>query len=719
MSKLDLNGPIFPPFAERQAYADDARQCIIGTVEKLSEQSTTNEHPGMLLGKIQSGKTRTFLGVIALAFDNGFDVAIVFTKGTRALVQQTLARLNSEFRQELDADLMHVFDIMALPEPLAEYELQHKLVIVCKKEDDNIRRLDAALFHTNQELGTRRTLIVDDEADFASIGFRRTREQGIQMNRIAAQIDELRQRLSSASFLQVTATPYSLYLQPETPVVPDTHEVFLPTKPAFTELVPVHDRYIGGEYYFEESLEEESVASFLHVPVTPQELEILRERDRRRFKLEDCLVSDAVRSLRRSVVTFIVGGWIRRWQDEQARATPRKFSFIVHTDTRRPAHEWQEEIAHEIISQLKSAVRTGKALVRTLITEAYDDLAQSVRVIEGRLPPLEQVIGGFGTALTMVNTSRVNCDRDILALLDESGQLKLRTPFNIFIGGQILDRGLTIANLVGFFYGRSPNRFQQDTVLQHSRMYGVRPEDDLAVTRFYTTVDIYNAMRTIHTFDSALREAFERGGHDAGVVFLRADPQRRVIPCSPNKILLSTVTTVRPSDRFLPVGFSTDKKSRAMRHIDAIDRLVRSAAGTDPEAPFLLDLDVAEEIVKHIDASLVADPGQSWNGTAFVAIMTHLANTNPEELQRGQVACLVRGDRDLAKIRPSGRLQSAPDSRGEREIMEAFQRARPALFLFRQNGKRQAQWNGCPFWWPVLRAPSQGRTVIFASDTVN
>ena len=130
-------------------------------------------------------------------------------------------------------------------------------------------------------------------------------------------------------------------------------------------------------------------------------------------------------------------------------------------------------------------------------------------------------------------------------MLDESGQLKLRTPFNIFIGGQILDRGLTIANLIGFFYGRSPKRFQQDTVLQHSRMYGVRPKEDLAVTRFYTTPDIYAAMRNIHEFDSALRENFEQGGDQAGVVFLRADPTGGVIPCSPNKILLSTVTTVQ------------------------------------------------------------------------------------------------------------------------------------------------------------------------------
>ena len=42
---------------------------------------------------------------------------------------------------------------------------------------------------------------------------------------------------------------------------------------------------------------------------------------------------------------------------------------------------------------------------------------------------------------------------------------------------------------------------QQDTVLQHSRMYGYRSKEDLAVTRFYTTKDLYNRMSKINDFE--------------------------------------------------------------------------------------------------------------------------------------------------------------------------------------------------------------------------
>src|SRR5262249_48375608 len=95
---LTTDGPIYPPFALKQQYTASAKGCINATVSNLLAQATTSEKPGMLLGKVQSGKTKTFLGVIALAFDNGFDVAVVFTKGTRALAQQTLSRIGGDFQ---------------------------------------------------------------------------------------------------------------------------------------------------------------------------------------------------------------------------------------------------------------------------------------------------------------------------------------------------------------------------------------------------------------------------------------------------------------------------------------------------------------------------------------------------------------------------------------------------------------------------------------------
>ena len=94
----------------------------------------------MLLGKIQSGKTRTFLGIIALAFENNFDIAVILTKGTKALAKQTLERVREEFAPLTAEDGAQIHDIMTVPSGLTGYELSQKLVFIAKKQVDNLER---------------------------------------------------------------------------------------------------------------------------------------------------------------------------------------------------------------------------------------------------------------------------------------------------------------------------------------------------------------------------------------------------------------------------------------------------------------------------------------------------------------------------------------------------------------------------------------------------
>src|SRR5712692_9037990 len=109
---LKLDGDFYPNFIKDKNYSNEALQAIQETVRKLLEQPTSVNKPGMLLGKVQSGKTKTFMGMMALAFDNRFDVCVVLTKGTKALTKQTLERLEKEFAPFNADDLVQVFDIM-------------------------------------------------------------------------------------------------------------------------------------------------------------------------------------------------------------------------------------------------------------------------------------------------------------------------------------------------------------------------------------------------------------------------------------------------------------------------------------------------------------------------------------------------------------------------------------------------------------------------------
>ena len=97
---LNLLGYFYPAYkAANPTFDANTFSCAEKAVAKILKTATTSEHPGMLLGKVQSGKTRTFISILALAFDNGFDIAIVLSKNSRPLIQQTY---NSNLRSIID-----------------------------------------------------------------------------------------------------------------------------------------------------------------------------------------------------------------------------------------------------------------------------------------------------------------------------------------------------------------------------------------------------------------------------------------------------------------------------------------------------------------------------------------------------------------------------------------------------------------------------------------
>lgn len=700
------------------------RSCIEETVKQLLGNKTDFSNPGMLLGKIQSGKTRAFIGVIALAFDNGYDMSIVLTKGTKALAAQTYERLRRNFYTYINNDEVQICDIMHLPSNFTKFELQQKLVIVVKKEVNNLNRIIKALQETYPDLSQKKILIVDDEADYASIGFHLDKEEGIiELKKIARQINDLRSKVASCSFLQVTATPYSLYLQPEDLSIESLDIKFKPIRPAFTVQLPSYEGYIGGDCYFKDNDESDSASSYLYQEVPTEELQALGKEDKRVFKLEEVLQSPKIEILRLAVINFIVGACIRRLQQRKNGQKEKKYSFIIHTERARASHAWQERIVICMKEMLAKECHGNSQLFNRLISDSYDGLLLSIQSFNKNCPTKDEVFQEVKKAIEedYLMIARVNSENDIKQLLDDTGQLKLRTPLNIFIGGQILDRGLTIDNLIGFYYGRRPNRFQQDTVLQHSRMYGFRPIEDLAVTRFYTAKVIYDAMKRIHELDLGLRDAFTLGAQGAGVVFVHKDSSDKIVPCSPNKILLSTTTTLRPYKRILPVGFQTDYKTKIKRSIEHIDELIATLLkDRDPEKAFLIDVQHAKEIIHQIYAALIFDEEFYNNEDEFKAVMEFLSQTTLNQAEKSKVWCLVRFDRNLSRFQDDKITYSdAPDSKKEREIAKQTAIDIPIIVFLEQNGKEELGWRGASFWWPVLIAPKECPIAIYAKDTVD
>ena len=706
-------------------FSDDLAGAIAKTVTELASVETSASRPGMLLGKVQSGKTRAFIGVIARAFDVSFDVAVILTKGTKALAQQTVKRLQKDFAPARDLDLVEVYDVLPLPSHFNRWEAGRKLIFVCKKQTDNLDNLRKILLSDDYHLKGRRVLFVDDEADYASVGFRRSKGE-VAVAKIASMIDALRSDLKTAgaapAFLQVTATPYALYLQPETFEVDG--KTYERTRPSFTTLVPVHGSYIGGDFFFDEDHPLHDIAEDCLYPIgDAEELKALKQPDARRVKQTTVLTAKSVATARAAVVQFIVGAAVRRLQQLAAKSKPLRYSFIVHTETGKPSHKWQAELFGWIVAALRKSVTSPE--VATFVDAAIANLAPSVEAAGETLPAHADIHASFKQLIDAVKIEVVNSEKDVDTLLDDDGQLRLASPLNFFVGGQILDRGITVANLIGFFYGRRPRKFQQDTVLQHARIFGARPKADLAVTRLYTTPDLHHVLKRIHEIDTALREAFEEGGHSQGVVFIERDAKNEIVHCAPNKILLSNTLTLRPHRRQLPVGFNTrTPKSETLPIVTKLDAEIDAAVGTACDEhklrkPAKVPVATAIAWLKRIEQTLAFDPGEDFDWDAMRGALEYLANKAEEP---GTVWVVVRTDRTLARMRVEGgveRYSNAPDtSQREGKIArECSIGHTPTLMLIRQEGTSEKGWKDCPFWWPVLLPPKGMKPVIFASRT--
>ncbi|MDX8465743.1 Z1 domain-containing protein [Mesorhizobium sp. VK23B] len=698
---------------DEREHSEDLQACIREVVERL-ETATDPKSPGMLLGRIQSGKTRAFLGVIALAFDRGYDIAIVLTKGTKTLASQTVKRIGRDFRTFIEDDEMVLFDIMSAPDPLTRAEQRRKIVIVAKKQVNNLDRIQE-LFETKYpDWKEKSVLLVDDEADMASVRFsRKSGETDIDQGAIANRMDRLRGSVTRMSFLQVTATPYALYLQPENfEGATNAREVFYPKRPVFTVLLPTHPAYVGGDDYFGGHGPDDP-RYYLHVEVDADEQDALRAADGRVIREDRLWTSANVRMLRRSLMTFLLAVAIRRHQQESQHQRKQKYAMVIHNDTQRLAHKWQRDTVENLLKMFEQAAGSGDARLRDLFEVAYADLSQSIKADGGHVPPADNAFEDVKTLILdgELNVQRVNTDVPQEPLLDaDTAELRLRTKANLYIGGSILDRGITVPNLIAFYYGRNPRRMQADTVLQHSRMYGARPKADLAVTRFYTSAAVYARLQQINALENALREAFENGAHKDGVVFIQSDPSGGVVPCAPSKISLSDVVAVRPGSVLTPNGFDTIAQTQLTKHIRKLDALVpQDAIGIGEFVDISLNDAIA--IVDAIEPTLAWTDRQDFDWDAMRGLMRYWA-----EKADGQVKFLAEVGRRLNRAKSNDRSGlSILGSEEFRNIVRDTSRDGPALVLLKQDGGTDLEWKAGPFWWPMLASPTRVNPCVFAS----
>ena len=715
--------------------------------DQLMSDAPNATQPCLLLGKVQCGKTDTFLSIMGLCFDRGIDIAVVMTKGTNTLTTQTIQRLGNDFRYfkedgAIDQKvIISVYDILDLGHRgcLSDAQLNdpaQKFIIVVKKEDKNLGYLNK-LFEDSELMRSKKVLVCDDEADFASRNYYK-RQGEIGLMKIAELIENFVKLPHYCRYMQITATPYSLFLQPDGTVQLREGKEASPWLPRYTGLVPIHEKYIGGRQYYELSEDENSMYSCLFEPVDPVCIAILRGRND--WHMVSSVHSENLNSLNYAIVSYLFATAVRAIQVKKGAKKKYKSSCLIHCEVAKSKHEWQESLIIKIIEDIKYAflAKANTDLhILDLESGAYESLKKSnelgnkYELIHEDFPDFGEVEAEVKRILEMDDyiVQVINSENPVSALLNDKGQLRLEGTANIFIGGNILDRGITIDNMLCFFYGRDPKKFQMDTVLQHARMYGARSKEDMACTRFFTTYAIYDVLKSINSIDSVmydyLRYHQDKIQTDDFLTSMVIKYDKRVNATAGNKYTPANTKVVKPYMRILPKGFQTGDAKAIGGIIQKIDDLLQEIPGmketTDDNPFFLMDYSMAVKIIELISRTYIYgkewnNVGWEWNPNEMLTALEHSVFKTD-----GKIYCKVCVNRNMSREReniydPRGRFIDSPESGQMIALAKQQAENRPVLTLLRQNGLSEQGWRDTPFYWPSLMLPGELEAGIFTVD---
>lgn len=208
------------------------------------EKLGTWARKGMVVGHVQSGKTANYTGLICKASDAGYKVIIVLAGMLNALRNQTQMRIDAGFigkdssramevgNRPLSEQLVgvgsldqsrfpaslttttHDFSIeTAVRSNISLSALKEPLIFVIKKNKHSLENLARWLRNNNQHLQDYPMLLIDDEADNASVN---TSADLADATTINEGIRKLLSLFSRSAYLGYTATPFAnIFIDPE------------------------------------------------------------------------------------------------------------------------------------------------------------------------------------------------------------------------------------------------------------------------------------------------------------------------------------------------------------------------------------------------------------------------------------------------------------------------------------------------------------------------
>jgi hypothetical protein len=455
---------------------------------------------GLVLGYVQSGKTTNFTAVIAKAADAGYRFFVVLSGVHDALRQQTQDRLNSQLWQphpELWNRLTNEADFRPTDNVDALLANQNQRVLtVVKKNGSRLRALKEWLRGARPELlAACPILIVDDEADQASVNTAKPDRQPTRINRLIRDIVNGSPR---AAYVGYTATPFANVL-----IDPQDYEDLYPRD--FIVDLPRPQFYIGPEAIFgrepvefdPDGVEDDGHDFIRSIPV--EELPHLRPRGAAaRHDFEPELTPSLSGALR----YFLLSTAARRAR----KLGNRHATALVHTSQHVDVHQRTARVLRSHLEAVAGKIARGDAQLLTQLEELWRSESERVPSSDFGLEPVEwadvlALLPGVSQGVEVI-TDNSRTPRDERLNFDDENPGVI-----VAVGGNTLSRGLTLEGLAVSFFVRTASAY--DTLLQMGRWFGYR-NGYADLTRLWLTDDMREWFHHLATVEQEIRFDVDR-----------------------------------------------------------------------------------------------------------------------------------------------------------------------------------------------------------------
>ncbi len=427
----------------------------------IHEQET-----GIVIGKVQSGKTSNFISLISLAFDNNYDIAIVLGGTKKPLLQQNTDRIK-EYFSSIKNDVF-VLNTKENENHLTEENIRKfiqrgkKIIIVGLK---HVKHINAIIsIFKNNDLCEKPVLIIDDEGDEYSLN---TKVKQKKESSTYSAILSFKNTLQKHCYISVTATPQANLL------ISKIDEL----SPDFGVLVPPGVGYCGLDVFHTDNT---------YTVTIPEN--------------EEPLIDVGIpASLKKSLAMFFVACAI------QGHRTHRKdkLSMLIHISQFKKDHNVEYEKVQTLIDEWTQKTSNKRDIsyksVYEIMKEAYEEYEKG---IVRDLPQFIEIEDEIIFAIKNSHVHKINGDNTL------NGEDEFY-DYNIYVGGTMLGRGLTINGLcITYITRTAKNSSNVDTVQQRARWFGYKTKY-LDLCRIFAVSKILNEFMDIRDHEEDLWQTIE------------------------------------------------------------------------------------------------------------------------------------------------------------------------------------------------------------------